>query len=81
MRGYSPKAFVKLVRLRKANACLEAATPGTTVTGTALMFGFLGASHFSQDFRKVFSESPSITFARAFRMKTVHQIPAPCDRW
>ena len=71
-RNYSPKVFARIVRLRYAKAHLEAATPGTTVTGTALKYGFLSTGHFSDDFRKLFGESPSVTLARAFQTKMVH---------
>ena len=65
-RGYSPKAFVKMVRLRKARDTLR--DPGAdTVTATALAHGFHNLGHFARDYRLMFGETPSQTLAHARR--------------
>lgn len=58
-RGYSPKAFVKQVRLRCARDLLESANASTTVTDVAFNCGFNDVSHFSRDYRRNFEELPS----------------------
>jgi AraC-like DNA-binding protein len=64
-RGYTPTAFAKLVRLRRARAMLTAADdPTTTVSGTAFKCGFANLGHFARDYRGAFGELPSDTLAR-----------------
>jgi len=67
-RGYSPKAFVKMVRLRKARDTLRDAA-ADTVTATALAHGFHNLGHFARDYRLMFGETPSQTLARARRAR------------
>jgi AraC-like DNA-binding protein len=63
-RGYTPTAFAKLVRLRRARAMLVDADPATTVSGTAFKCGFANLGHFARDYRRAFGELPSDTLAR-----------------
>jgi AraC-like DNA-binding protein len=63
--GTSPMAYVRTVRLKKANAMLLQATPETSVGDVARGCGFLNAGHFSKDYRDAFGESPSATLGRA----------------
>ncbi|MDR3465451.1 MAG: AraC family transcriptional regulator [Xanthobacteraceae bacterium] len=66
-RGFTPIAYVKSVRLRRARERLLAATPGTTVTATALSCGFSNLGHFARDYQRAFGEKPSATLANAMR--------------
>ncbi|MDQ2082439.1 AraC family transcriptional regulator [Xanthobacteraceae bacterium Astr-EGSB] len=63
--GTSPMAYVRTVRLKKANAMLLRASHETTVGGIARACGFLNAGHFAKDYRDAFGESPSATLGRA----------------
>ena len=63
-RGYSPMAFVKHIRLQKANALLSNPGPDTTVTGIAFACCFANLGHFSKDYREAFDERPSETLHR-----------------
>jgi AraC-like DNA-binding protein len=63
--GTSPMAYVRAVRLKKANAMLLRATHETSVGAVARACGFLNAGHFSKDYRDAFGESPSATLGRA----------------
>ncbi|MBR1219378.1 AraC family transcriptional regulator [Bradyrhizobium sp. U87765 SZCCT0131] len=62
-RGYSPMAFVKTLRLRKAREMLL--IEGTSVSGAAFRCGFSNLGHFARDYRNAFGERPSATRARA----------------
>lgn len=67
MRGYTPKAFVKTVRLRKAREQLLGGGEPGTVSAVALRCGFQNLGHFARDYRMAFGETPSQTLARARR--------------
>ena len=63
--GASPSAYHKNIRLNAARSTLLAADSETTsVTQTAIDFGFWHLGRFSVDYRQLFSESPSETLAR-----------------
>jgi AraC-like DNA-binding protein len=64
-RGYSPMAFAKSVRLKRARAMLSDGNPEHSVTATASACGFGNLGHFAKDYRKAFGERPSETLARA----------------
>lgn len=64
-RGYSPKAFLKTVRLKHARQMLQNPDPQASVTQTSLACGFYNLGHFARDYREVFGELPSETLARA----------------
>lgn len=66
-RGCSPMAFLKERRLAVARAKLTSARPGTTVTEVAYDCGFSHLGRFSQEYRRRFGESPSITLSAATR--------------
>jgi len=68
-RGYSPLAYLKMVRLKKANESLRSPTKSTTVTDVAFNCGFSNLGNFSDDYRGTFGELPSWTLARARRMQ------------
>jgi AraC-like DNA-binding protein len=66
IRGYSPKAFVKMVRMRKAREkLLDPAT--ASVMAAALACGFQNLGHFAGGYRMQFGETPSQTLANARR--------------
>ena len=67
IRGYSPMAFVKDVRLRRAREMLNGAEPGATVTAVAYRCGYQNHGYFAREYRARFGESPSTTLARARR--------------
>jgi AraC-like DNA-binding protein len=68
-RGYSPMAFVKDVRLRRAHEMLSAAAPGDTVTAAAYRCGYQNHGYFARAYRARFGESPSTTLARSRRAR------------
>jgi AraC-like DNA-binding protein len=67
LRGYSPMAFVKKVRLDRAHAALSKPNDLTTVTGVALAHGFLNPGRFAHDYWTMFGELPSETLNRVYR--------------
>jgi AraC-like DNA-binding protein len=66
-RGYSPMAFVRMVRLRHAREMLIAPMPETSVTSVAFVCGFGNLGHFARDYHQAFGERPSTTLAKAMR--------------
>lgn len=64
-RGYSPMAFVKTIRLERANEMLRRPESDVSVTGVAFACGFHSHGHFSRDYRERFGELPSQTLARS----------------
>lgn len=66
-RGYSPIAFARMVRLKRARDKLSAADPDTSVTGVAFSCGFANVGNFARYFREAFGEYPSETLSRAKR--------------
>ena len=67
-RGYSPMAFAKDVRLRRARRMLSEAELLTSVTGVAFACGFHNLGHFADDYRKLFGELPSATLKCAAKV-------------
>ena len=66
-RGYSPMAFVKSVRLRRARELLMSGDPGVSVMATAFNCNFSSPGHFARDYRAAFGELPSETLFRTRR--------------
>jgi AraC-like DNA-binding protein len=66
-RGYSPMAFARTIRLRRAREKLAAPDKETSVTAVAFVCGFGNLGHFARDYREAFGERPSETLARAAR--------------
>ena len=64
-RGYTPLAYLKMVRLKKANEFLGSPIETTTVTTAAVDCGFSNLGHFARDYQETFGEMPSRTLARA----------------
>ena len=64
-RGYSPMAFVRQTRLKNAKNFLSTPEASTTVTGVALLCGFMNAGHFSRHYSNAFGELPSTTLSRS----------------
>lgn len=65
VRGYSPMAFLKSIRLKRARDMLLSGTPGVTVTAAALACNFANAGHFARHYREAFGELPSKTLLRS----------------
>ena len=57
-RGCSPMAFVRRVRLQNAKGLLSTPTASTTVTGIALLCGFMNAGHFSRHYSNASANCP-----------------------
>jgi AraC-like DNA-binding protein len=68
-RGYTPLAYLKMVRLKNANELLRCPTETTTVTNVALHCGFSNLGHFANDYQDAFGDLPSLTLARARRLQ------------
>ena len=66
-RGYSPMAFAKTIRLKRAREILMSGDPGVNVTATAFKSNFASPSRFAKDYRDVFGELPSETLSRTRR--------------
>ncbi len=64
-RGYSPHAFLKSVRLARAQAALREPEEGVSVTRIALETGFGHLGRFSAAYKDSFGESPSETLRAA----------------
>lgn len=61
-RGTTPLEHLRAVRLERARAALRAADPSlTSVARIATSWGFNHLGRFSQDYRRRFGESPSVT--------------------
>ncbi|PTN10445.1 two-component regulator propeller domain-containing protein [Mangrovibacterium marinum] len=55
--GYSPKDFVRIIRMKKAGKLLSDSS--VTVSEVAFEVGFSDANYFSKQFKKHFGETPS----------------------
>lgn len=66
-RGYTPFAYVKMVRLRNAKILLNSPNEAVSVTSVAYRCGFSNLGHFARDYQRAFGELPSITLAKAKR--------------
>ena len=63
--GVSPMVLLRQARLARARRDLLEGLPGTTVTQTALQWGFQHLGRFSGEYARRFGESPSETLRRA----------------
>lgn len=64
-RGYSPIAFLKQVRLRRAWQILSNPNVDVSVTDVAYTCGFSNLGHFAKYFRDKFGEAPSAVLSRS----------------
>ena len=60
----TPKAYLKVLRLKAARQDLLEAAEGRRVTDVALDYSFLHFGWFSQDYRRLFGETPHETLQR-----------------
>ena len=60
----TPKAYLKVLRLKAARRDLLDAVEGLRVTDVALEYAFLHFGWFSQDYRRLFGETPHETLQR-----------------
>jgi AraC family ethanolamine operon transcriptional activator len=77
--GTTPKAYLKTLRLNAARHDLLMAAESTRVTDVALDWGFLHFGWFSQDYRRLFGETPSQTLHRG-RANATRCVRAPASR-
>ena len=63
-RGYSPMAFAKAIRLKRAREILTSGDPAVSVTAAAFKSNFASPSRFAKDYREAFGELPSDTIVR-----------------
>jgi len=63
--GVSPMVLLRRARLARVRMNLQEPRPGTTVTSTAMRWGFSHLGRFSADYARQFGESPSATLRRA----------------
>jgi AraC-like DNA-binding protein len=66
-RGCSPMEFLRRVRLERVRNELQHPIHDTTVTSTAMRWGFLHLGRFAAEYRARFNESPSATLHGAER--------------
>jgi AraC family ethanolamine operon transcriptional activator len=60
--GISPMTYLKVQRLHGARQALKTANPkAVTILGVATQWGFWHMGYFSQDYKKLFGETPSQT--------------------
>jgi AraC-like DNA-binding protein len=64
-RGMSPMAFVRQVRLRRANGLLARPSADTNVTSVAYTCGFSNLGHFAKYYYSAYGEHPSVTLKTA----------------
>jgi AraC-like DNA-binding protein len=64
-RGYTPKDYLKRVRLHAARGMLLVAQPDASVTAIAFACQFANPGHFARDYQSQFGELPSATLHRA----------------
>jgi AraC-like DNA-binding protein len=67
LKGYSPMAFARKIKLERAHALLRQPGDATTVTGVALACGFSNPGRFANDYWEMFGELPSETLRRSCR--------------
>jgi AraC-like DNA-binding protein len=67
VRGHSPIAFAKAVRLRRARELLLSGDPAVTVASAAAACNFANPGHFARYYRATFGELPSATVSRGIR--------------
>jgi len=65
--GMSPMQYLGLRRLNMARRELQRRDSQTSVTATAMNFGFWHLGRFADEYRTLFGESPSATLARSSR--------------
>lgn len=66
-RGLSPMAYATHLRLEQAHETLQAAEPGTSVTGVAHQWGFHHLSNFSSLYRRRYGQRPADTLRQSRR--------------
>jgi AraC-like DNA-binding protein len=76
--GMSPKQYLLVRRLHLARRALRQGTPATTVTDTAMRFGFWELGRFAVRYKSLFGEAPSTTLKR--NLTTAFSTPTREDR-
>lgn len=70
--GRSPAALLLELRLNAVQRALKAPHVDTTVTGTAVNFGFTHLSRFAAMYKRKFKELPSVTLSRSKAYLDLH---------
>jgi AraC-like DNA-binding protein len=70
-RAYSPMAFAKAIRLKRAREILMSGDPCVSVTGAAFQSNFASPGRFAKDYREAFGELPSETVSRTRRRQAI----------
>ncbi len=79
-RAWTPLQFLVRRRMEWARRALLAPKPGMTVTKVSLDCGYASLSRFTQAYRKLYGETPSMTLNRSRRRVLEGQIPHR-SRW
>jgi len=72
-------AFAKMRRLERARDMLQEPDATTTVTGVALLCGFLNQGHFARDYRERFDEllSRALKSSNPGNARSTREMPQP----
>jgi AraC-like DNA-binding protein len=69
--GIPPKSYQKALRLAAVRQGLKDGREGTTVSATAVRWGFFQFGYFAMDYRRMFGEGPSETLRSGRRVRPV----------
>ncbi len=75
--GIPPKTYQKALRLASVRRELLSGRPGTTVSATAVKWGFFQFGYFAMDYRRMFGEGPRDTLRRARPGRQAPQVMVP----
>ncbi|MEK6234614.1 MAG: helix-turn-helix domain-containing protein, partial [Planctomycetales bacterium] len=68
--GLTPNKYLRIIRLNRVRAELQRSSPGlTSVTSAAMRWGFYHLGRFSQDYKRLFGESPSETVSEVAKIE------------
>ena len=77
--GIPPKTYQKALRLAAVRQELLAGRPGTTVSETAVRWGFFQFGYFAMDYRRMFGEGPRETLCRGRAGQRVRPVAVPAS--
>jgi AraC-like DNA-binding protein len=77
--GIPPKSYQKALRLAAVRQDLLQARAGTTVSATAVRWGFFQFGYFAMDFRRMFGEGPRETLRRGRAGQRVRPVAVPAS--
>ena len=76
--GIPPKSYQKALRLAAVRQELLQGRAGTTVSATAVRWGFFQFGYFAMDYRRMFGEGPRETLRRGRAGQRVRPVDRPC---